>query len=595
MRRTGIVVAALGAYLVLALVAWWHVWTGGVAHTITADGYGDPAQQVWFIGWIPHAISAGLNPFVSHAMYAPKGINLVAQTSIMFPALVLSPVTAAFGPLVAFNVGVLLAPVASAYAAFYLCRRYTTFTFGAWLGGLFYGFSPFLLNDLSDGHLHLTLIVFPPLIFAVLDDLLVRQRGSAWSRGLLLGLLVTAQFFTSIELLFMVAVLAVVGVVLLALANPHQVRPRLGRALTGFAVAVVVAGVLLAWPLAVLLFGPRRYTGTVFAIAPESFAVGLQRVLWPRGGSPPQIWTVYIGIPLLLLCALACWKVRSGVVRLSAALFVVGLVLGMGESLHWSPSVNTGIPLPDRLIAHSPLLENLAPGRYMLFCDLFVGLILAVALGWLRDRLAERSWAAAFRPGPGLAAGAVGVLALVSPALGTNWPYPARPVVIPPVYRSPELTSLPAGSILLGYPVMNGFKADPMIWQAEEGFGYDMVAGYGFIPSHKAHPYGSLPASPITNLFGAAQFGALGPVGPSSPPPAVILAVRAELRALGVDVIVVLPRDAEPGRLAQVLEIVTGRRPEQIDGAFVWLDLPFGHTSRAPAAAAGRRPAGGLR
>ena len=160
------------------------MWTGGVAHTITSTGWGDPAQQIWFLAWVPHALGSGLDPFLSHAMFAPAGINLVANSSILFPALVASPVTIIFGPIVAFNVLVVLAPATSAFVAYLVFRRYTSFGFGAWLGGLFYGFSPFVLNDLIDGHLHVTTLVFPPLVLLLLDDLVVSQRGSPiWRAG----------------------------------------------------------------------------------------------------------------------------------------------------------------------------------------------------------------------------------------------------------------------------------------------------------------------------------------------------------------------------------------------------------------------------
>jgi hypothetical protein len=588
-RRAGIVLAAAAGYLALALFAWWHVWTGGVSHTLAANGWGDPAQQVWYLAWVPHALGAGLNPFVSHAMFAPGGINLMANSSILFPAFALSPVTVLFGPVVAFNVGVVLAPVLSGLAAYAVFRRYTTFVFGAWLGGLFYGFSPFVLNDLGAGHLHVTVLVFPPLILAVLDDLVVRQRGSAWSRGVLLGLLVTAQALTSLEVLAMVVMLSIVGVAVLALFNRSEVRPRLRRVLIGFGFAAAVAVVLLAWPAEVLFFGPRRYHGSVF-ISPESY------VVFPFGTLGVDVWPDYLGIPLFALFALATWRMRSGVVRLAALLFVVAFVLSMGRSFHLTPKIATGIPLPDRLLSKAPLLESLLPVRFVLLSDLFAGLALAVGLGGLRDLLAwrrgraagsesddgadapnpsgappsDRAWRA--RLSPSLVAGVVGVLVLASPAFDTHWPYPARQVAVPAVYRSSTITGLAPRSILLAYPVMNGFAADPMIWQAADGMPYEMVAGYGFIPSPGAHPYGSLPASPITELFADAEIGLLS----AGLPPSRVDAVRSQLRSLGVSEIVILRTGAKPTLLAQDLAVITRQRPVMIDGAWVWLDLRLG-------------------
>lgn len=572
-RRAGPVVAAAAGYLAVAVAAWWHLWTGGVTHTVTASGYGDPAQQIWFLAWVPHALGAGLDPFVSHAMFAPAGINLMANTSILFPAFVASPVTVLFGPLVAFNVLVVLAPATSALVAFLVFRRYSGSQLACFLGGLFYGFSPFVLNDLADGHLHVTTLVFPPLVLLLLDDIAVSRRGSAPRRGLLLGLVLAAQALTSLEVLAMVVLAGFCGLALLALRFPRAAFAHLRRVLAGLGTAALTAGLLLAFPAEVLFFGPRRYKGTIFS-SPESYVVWLKALVWPQGGSGtlPRLWPAYVGIPLLLVVAGGALVARR--VRFAAALAVIALVLGMGRSLHLTPRLGTGIPLPDRLFTRAPLFENLLPVRFMIIVDLLVALALAVTLGELSRFASSRraSHASGRLSGSrrgALVAGSVGVLALVSPALGAPFPYPTRQVSVPAVYRSPALTRLPTGSVLLAYPVMNGFEADPMIWQASEDMPYDMVAGYGFIPSGGPRPAGSLGPSPLTDLFGYAQLGLLGPRLSSAQEGAL----RRQLARLEVSDIVLLDVGKQPDRLASLLSRLLGRRPERLDGAFLFLHL----------------------
>jgi hypothetical protein len=573
-RRAGSLLAAACAFLAVGLFAWWHVWTGGVAHTITSTGWGDPAQQIWFLAWVPHALGSGLDPFLSHAMFAPAGINLVANSSILFPALVASPVTIIFGPIVAFNVLVVLAPATSAFVAYLVFRRYTSFGFGAWLGGLFYGFSPFVLNDLIDGHLHVTTLVFPPLVLLLLDDLVVSQRGSPIWRGVLLGLVLVAQALTSLEVLASVVLLGGIGVVILAAVHRDQIRARWRRVLTGLGFAALMSGVLLAWPADVLFFGPGRYKGSIFT-SPELYFVWLKAFVWPKGGGGifPHVWAAYVGLPVLGLIAIGVWRVKSSILRLAVVLAAIALVFAAGRSLHLTPHLGTGIPLPDRLITRVPFLENLLPVRFMIVVDLMVGLALAIVLGALRDWLAARPPSARLphngRAGAAIMAGGIGVVALASPMLGAQVPYPTRQISVPAVYRSAAITHLPRGSILLGYPVMNGFVADPMIWQAVTGWPYDMVAGYGFVPSGGPNPVGSLPASPVTILFEDAQIGLLGP----SIPLARAQSVRAEIDSWKVSDIVVLNTGKRPRYLAQILTEVLGREPVQIDGAWVWLHL----------------------
>ncbi len=569
-RRAATLCAGAAAYLGVGLIAWWHVWTGGAAHTLTSSGWGDPAQQIWFTEWVPHALGAGLNPFVSHAMFAPGGINLMANSSILFPAFAVSPVTVLFGPVVGFNVLVVVAPAVSAFAAWRVFDRYTTFGFGAWLAGFFYGFSPFVVNDLADGHLHVTLLVFPPLVLALLDDIAVSERGSPVRRGLLLGLVLAAQALTSLEVLAMTVFMSAVGLAALAIFYRSEVRARLRRVGVGLLSGALSAGVLLAWPLEVLFTGPRRYHGSVFT-SPESYVVWLKALVWPRGGTPPAVWAAYVGLPLILVVIIGVIRLRSAVLRLSAVLAAVALVAAMGRTLHLTPKLSTGVWLPDRLITKMPFLDNVLPVRFMIFVDLFLALGLAVVLGSVRDYVAARRGPNGRKSGlvAAVCAGALGVGVIASPALGAPWPYSTRQLAEPAVYRSAAITRLRSGSILLAYPVMNGFEADPMIWQARAGMPYSMVAGYGFVPSNGPHPLGSLPPSPVTTLFGDAEVGLLSP----TISPARAAAVRNEIRAWQVTDIVVENVGKRPRYLVGILTRLLRQRPRLLDGAWVWLGL----------------------
>jgi hypothetical protein len=51
----------------------------------------DPQIFIWSFAWWPHAILHGENPFVTHAIFAPDGLNLTWATSIPGLALAFSP------------------------------------------------------------------------------------------------------------------------------------------------------------------------------------------------------------------------------------------------------------------------------------------------------------------------------------------------------------------------------------------------------------------------------------------------------------------------------------------------------------------------
>ena len=135
-----------------------------------------------------------------------------------------------WGPVASLNVASTVVPALSAFTAFVVIRRWAPWTPAAFVGGLLFGFSPFVLSNLEFAHLMTAALMLLPLILAVLDEILIRQRHRAlWSGGLL-GLLLFGQFFLSSELLAVVAVVVVICVVALVLAalatKPSLVRAR---------------------------------------------------------------------------------------------------------------------------------------------------------------------------------------------------------------------------------------------------------------------------------------------------------------------------------------------------------------------------------
>jgi hypothetical protein len=78
---------------------------------------GDPTMFMWFLSWWPYAISNHLNPFTTHVLWAPGGINLSWTTCIPSLALLLWPITTLWGPVASFNI-VTLAGLALGDSAF---------------------------------------------------------------------------------------------------------------------------------------------------------------------------------------------------------------------------------------------------------------------------------------------------------------------------------------------------------------------------------------------------------------------------------------------------------------------------------------------
>ncbi len=92
-----------------------------------------------------------------------------------------------------------------------LLRRWVSWAPAAFVGGLFYGFCPFILVSLTQGWFNLGTAFIPPLILLCLDELFLRQKRRPVLVGVVLGLLVVLQFFISTEILLIVAIVGVGG------------------------------------------------------------------------------------------------------------------------------------------------------------------------------------------------------------------------------------------------------------------------------------------------------------------------------------------------------------------------------------------------
>ena len=116
----------------------------------------------------------------------------------------------------------------------WLLLRWVDWWPAAVVGGLVFGFSPFVLANLAVGHLDLVVLALVPLAAGALDELVVRQRRSPLWVGAALGLVLVVQFFVSTEVLVMVVGAAVAGLVLVVVyaavfARARARRPRPAR------------------------------------------------------------------------------------------------------------------------------------------------------------------------------------------------------------------------------------------------------------------------------------------------------------------------------------------------------------------------------
>jgi hypothetical protein len=481
-------------YLLLALVLTWRI---NVSPATRVPSNGNPSVEsdislnIWFMRYAATAVSHGHLPaLITTALNAPHGINLMWNTSMLLPGIVLAPVTLLWGPVVSLAVLLVLGFAGSAAALYFVLRRWGVSIAGSAVGGAVYGFSPALLVAAED-HYHLQFAVLPPLIVdAVLR--LATGRGNFLRAGAWLGLLVAAQIFIAEELLVDTALAAVIVLAMLALSRPGRILERLPRAAGGAGIALVVTLLLCGHALLVQFRGPLTETGspwhrTHYWIDPLDFVTAPNAVLL-HGNFRHFIvatkqWPVetmgYLGWPLLILviaAMIAFW--RDLRIRIAGVAFLLMEWMGIGDHR----IVVHGVHYPTRLLpwhwlVRIPLLNQVLPNRFTILAAGLAAVVLVCALDRVLAAIPERrAWRI-----PAAAAAVALVLLPIVPR-----PVPAITVLQPPAGWHAALNKLhlrPGASVLvLPFNANIKTRANPMEWQALTGTPISLVGGYCIVP-----------------------------------------------------------------------------------------------------------------
>jgi len=516
-------------YLLIGIVAFWPVYPG-TSQRLFGDFTPDFEQTVWFLDWVPHALAHGLNPFFSNAIYVPTGVNLAQNTSTPLLGWITAPFGTVVSPLVRANLLMVLAMPISATAAFVVLRKWRVWGPAAALGGLAYGFSPFMVGQ-STAHLGLVFVPLPPFIALTVASIL-QNRGSSRRLGVQLGLLVAAQYLISPEIFAIVAILIVAAVACVAIRNPENV-PKIVRAASGAAgIAVAVAIVLVSYPLWMMFDGPQHFSGVpttypyhndlLSFLAPgpqQRVSLGMRSLAThlPIEFNPAEA-DGYIGVPLLILTGIFAWRSRrSPRMQLAVVLMLGAALLSLGPDLSIDGRL-THVPLPFLILDHLPVLDSILPSRISFGVGACLAAVIAFGLDDMR-RAPAGKWTREY----GSAAFVVVTLAVFVATQLPQWPGPH--MAQPPVALPAALArAIPAGDpVAITYPYDTYLTNGPMLWQSEDDFKFRLVGGYAY---HSYFDYPSFPSltprpmrPPGLQRFLAEQEGVkfFGPEIPVSP------------------------------------------------------------------------------
>ena len=496
---------SLVIYALLGAVANFPIWPGDPARLAqcSCGGDKDVIQTVWFLAWTPFALLHGHNLFLTNWLNYPVGVNLAQNTGMPLLGLVTAPLTLLVSPVASENLLRFLAFPLSAIAMYFVASRWLTSAPAAFVAGLLYGFSPYVVSQ-AEVHLNLSFVPLPPLIFYALYRLVILHTPSPWRWGLVLGALGAAQYFISAEILATTGLVALLALVLLALSHPRTALACAPRALLGLVVGGVLLSACIGYPAYLMARGPLHYVGpsqtseTVYnadlvgSVLPTSAQLVAPRRLAAVGSSLVAGAAnvdengSYLSLPLLVLLAVAIiryWRRRWLV--FAALMAGLSFVLSLGTSLEVDGrSVTLPFELPFEALRRLPFMNDLLPARLALYVSFFVALALALALdeSLAARRRAPATLARAVAERPrrirGLAPGFVALLALAAlAALLPRWPYRTETPRSLGEHAA-GLGAIPAGDVVLTYPYATPSTDAPMLWQALDSMRFKLIGGY---------------------------------------------------------------------------------------------------------------------
>jgi hypothetical protein len=369
------------------------------------------AAFVWDLWWVAHQVVHLANPWSTHAMAAPVGVQLGFSTTMPLLGVVFTPVTVAFGPSFTFGLLTIVMPGLLCYAMYRCARLWLRSQTGAIAAGAFFGLSS-MLAEQDWAHLNIVAgTVFLPLTV----EAAVRLRRRPGRRpALILGVVLGACVLVNQESAVMAGILAVAILAPWLLRRPS--RAKLAAVGVGLLAALVVASPQLAAMAGQQFSGGTSVDPHLLAVTAKHYGQGLDTLFAPAqrvadfglhglaAWSPtsPFVGATSEGMPmfgvvlgvLALAGLIVSWRRRSA--WLLAALLVGSAWLALGASLWWRQrqfvpfmqdwhGVHVSPVMPYTWLMRIPLLSAFREADRLAILGLVAAALLAgAAVEWLR-------------------------------------------------------------------------------------------------------------------------------------------------------------------------------------------------------------------
>ncbi len=365
----------------------------------------DAWSHFWIFWWVKDSLVHWHSPFITDLLYYPVGVPLYTQ-NIAWGNIGLWLVLQLFmSELAAYNVAFMMVYGLNAAAMFFLIRAFldederfqAVATWAAFVGGLIYGFWPYIQRHSFHPNLSLTAVI--PLALLFLHKLMRNGRyRDAVFAGLFIGLIGIVRW----QLLIM-AVILLGAYVLYELVFSKEMRS--WRTMGLLVLAGMIAGVLMlpfAAPVARFQL-MRDHPEDIFLDEQYDTQTDLLAYVLPSHAQPlwgeaikpfydvmPEnfSYTPFLGFVTLLL---AVWGVVKGWPSTRFWLLAAGLffVLALGPELQINGRLYPAIPMPYRLIEDFSLIRLLRnPDRFNVMLGIPIAMLASFGVAsLLRERV----------------------------------------------------------------------------------------------------------------------------------------------------------------------------------------------------------------
>lgn len=476
-------------------------------------GYpGDNFQHAWFLWHFARAVAHGHDPFYTRLVFYPSRANLAWSTTDPIAGMLALPLSLFAGPVIAYNLSLILQLALGAFCARLLCLEISRDEAAAFIGGMIFGFSPYLM---AHALAHLGLVTaFPIPLFVLALDRILRSEKPPWQMGIWLGLALLLAAWAH----YNYAVLCLVFAVLLVALETWRNRSRVGDFLARIGKPVAVGAVTFIAgfsPLLWMMTGNRseipasRGAGHIERFSADAlgflipswnhvFLGTFARRMNPNLFAAGIEGTVYIGAVVLALAAVGFWRGRKWNRRWAVTALILGVafyLLSLGPKIHVLAH-ELPVPGPAALLFDFPFVKFLsAPARF----DAMLALCLAILCSLGARYLIERRSSGAYR------CAVISSIVLLVLADYLTIPFPRSSTVDPGALYSSEAASsaascvlpasLPSGTTILTFPLVKEPYCLKSMWMQVEHHGtFAIVDGYlSYAPPEIWKPFWNIP------------------------------------------------------------------------------------------------------